>query len=250
MAIPIVERVRRAARAFNSQPIDMKQLEKQIDAMVQSGELPTQETMAKESAAPEIEKQAGDKSKLDIRRTESNLAYAYTYPILRNWVESIAKRHGKVPEYGAFERDMYMANIWRHEPILAGAVYSMTAKMVSLKWHVLGRRLQAKKSAELLARAAFMGGFDWGGFISSTAQDFYTCNTGVFWETPKDGDPIYGKLADLGHIDSLSCTLTGNSQFPVIYSSSQTGQTLKFRPGEFIHFSSLPSPREIDLGKG
>lgn len=247
MATSILERIRRASRAFSQNPIDMKQLEKQLDTMIASGELPTQEAVDQQV---EIEKQAGDASKLDIRRTKNDLAYVYTYSLLRNWVNDLSKKVKKLPMHDTFERDQYMSEVWREEPILAGAVYSMTAKMVSLKWHVIGRRLQSKRAAELLSRAAYMGGFDWGGFISATSQDFYTCNPGVFWETPKEGNILSGRLADIGHIDAMSCTLTGNSQFPMVYSSEETGQVLRFQPGEFIHFSSMPSARERSLGRG
>jgi hypothetical protein len=126
----------------------------------------------------------------------------------------------------------------------------MTAKMTALRWSITGRAKPAKLAARVYARAAHMGGDDWGGFLSSTAEDFYTVNRGVFWETPRYGNHLSGKLADLGHIDALSCTLTGNKKYPMVYSSETTGQIVRFRPGEFVHFASMPSPREEDLGSG
>lgn len=187
------------------------------------------------------------KSKLDVRNTSHDLALVTLYGSLRSWYKSKVE---KIPTYEDPGRDEYISEIWREEPILAGAVYSMTAKMTAMRWTVTGRRKRAMDAARLFAEAAHMDGYDWGGFISSTAADFYTTNRGVFWETPRVGNSLYGKLAEIGHIDSLACTLTGNKKLPMIYSSESSGQVIRFKHGEYIHFSSMPSPRERHLGIG
>lgn len=193
------------------------------------------------------DKQRKKKSKLDVRRTNTDLAYFSFYNYLRSWVNANSEN---VPDYGDPTRDLYLSRLWRMEPIMAGAVYSMTAKMTALRWSITGRAKPAKTAARVFARAAHMGGYDWGGFLSSTAEDFYTVNRGVFWETPRYGNAVSGKLADLGHIDALACTLTGNTKYPMVYASETTGQIVRFKPGEYVHFTSMPSPREKDLGSG
>lgn len=215
---------------------DMKAVSKQLDLLITNGDLPTEE------------KAIQDTSKLDIRNTDHDFAYGAAFRSIRMALYRPDVK--KIPEYGTLDRDVFLSEFWMKEPILAGAVYSMSAKMSALKWLVSGPRLKAINTARLLARAAFIGGFDWGGFIGSTANDFYTTNNGVYWETPKEGDARYGKLADVGHIDSLCCTMTGNTESPMVYVSENTGQTLRFQFGEFIHYASLPSPRERWLGLG
>jgi hypothetical protein len=207
-----------------------------IDAKIASGQLPTE---SKERS-----------SKLDVRKTDHDLGYAFMYSNLRNWLYKSTSKWKELPPRDSPDRDVFLADSWKLEPILAGAVYSMTAKMVALKWTCTGKKLQALRCAKMFSRAAHMGGYDWGGFISPVAEDFYSTNRGVFIETAKDGDPLYSPMVDLGHIDALCCGLTGNSRYPVIYQSEMVGQTLRFAPGEFIHFCSLPSPRERDLGSG
>lgn len=59
-----------------------------------------------------------------------------------------------------------------------------------------------------------------------------------------------GGLAEIGHIDSVNCYLTGNKITPMIYYSDTTGQTIFFKPGEYTHFSSMPCARERFLGLG
>jgi hypothetical protein len=51
-------------------------------------------------------------------------------------------------------------------------------------------------------------------------------------------------------MDALCCQLTGNTKIPVEYNSELTGQRIRFKPGEVMHFSSLPSTREINVGAG
>jgi hypothetical protein len=210
----------------------IEQVSKSIDTMLQNGAM--------------TEKEAVDsKSKLYIRNSTTDLAYASAYHLLRGFSQKI----DKIPEYGNADRDIYISNIWRKEPILAGAIYSMSAKMTAQSWRIAGRRNAALKFARMFARAAHVGGYDWGGFISSISQDFYTTDRGVFIETPRERD-MTSPITEIGHIDAMCCYLTGNMNIPVEYNSDLTGQRIRFRPGEVMHFSSLPSTREIDVGAG
>jgi hypothetical protein len=234
----LLDRFKQGFKAFASAPTEAVAAQR-IDFILDPSTTPE-----------ELEKYIVEKSsdsKLDIRKTTHDLALANFYMGLRSYYGSHIT---KIPPYGDPGRDEYISNIWRHEPIMAGAVYSMTAKMTALRWTVTGRRKKAMDFARVLAEAAHIDGYDWGGFISSTAQDFYLVNRGVFWETPRVGDSTYGKLSDLGHIDALSCTLTGNKDTPMLYMSEMTGQAIRFRHGEYIHFASLPSARERHLGIG
>ena len=223
-------------KAFKTAP-DFRRASAQLDTMIANGTLQTLDQEMKQSPQEE------DKSKLDIRHTDRDIAYASLYSALRGFV----RRGCECPEYGTLDRDIHLSEMWMDEPILAGAIYSMVAKMTALSWTVTGRKRVAKTAAEMFATAAHIDGYDWGGFISSTAEDFYTTDRGVFWETPRDG---LFKMTDIGHIDALNCTLTGNRKRPMTYISDTMGQTIRFKPGEYIHFTSLQSPREKYLGIG
>lgn len=220
-------------------------IEKQLDGMIESGQLPSAAII--DDWIEEKASSKGHKSKLKVRRTMNDLAYSGLY---FQYLRDYARGKDAVPVYGSLDRDHYLSAIWKSEPILAGAVYSMSAKMVSLKWQISGRRNLAIYYAKLLSRAAYMGGYGWGGFSSPSAEDFYTTDRGVFWETARVGNPMYGKLADIGHIDALQCTLTGNTKRPIHYMSALTGQSIRFKPGEVAHFASMNSPREEYLGMG
>ena len=232
--------IRESARILNGSP-DIERAEKQLSSAISAGTLPTYERAFEELKARR-------RSRIDIRNTsQDNSFYLQSFGFIRE----MSAGKNEAPPYGDIGRDTYLNNFWRKEPILAGAVYSMAAKMTSLNWQVSGKKNIALDYAKMFAAALYAtDGSDWGGFVSSTAQDFYTTDRGVFWETPRIGNSVYGKLADLAHVDSLACTLTGNSKHPMIYHSDVTGQTIKFKAGEFIHFASMPSAREEYFGAG
>lgn len=217
---------------------DLKSVSDAISAGIDAGVVPSLDT---------VEKALGSKaSKLDIRKYEHDVAYASLLAGLRTF----ASRSEKIPAYGSSEEDRLLSSIWRTEPILAGAIYSMSAKMTAMSWKITGKRASALRIARMFANAAYIDGRSWDGFLASTTQDFYTTNRGVFWETPRAGKTEYGQLSDIGHIDALNCTLTGNIRTPMEYVSEVTGQNVKFKQGEYLHFASLPSPREEHLGIG
>lgn len=235
--------VKGGIRAFRGAP-DFRVASEALDRMIEAGELPT------------IEKQVSTTSRRDVMKTTDD--QVTSFQVFNAWRSYFMNRApDKLPEYGLRDRDIVLSEFWKMEPILAGAVYSMSAKMSSMKWTITGPRLKGLAAAKLLARAEHMRGSDWGGFMSSSAVDFYTTNNGVFWEVARskvsrDGkiNRLAGNLSDIGHIDSLACMLTGNRKTPMVYYSELTGQELRFKAGQFISFTSLPSPREIYLGIG
>lgn len=235
----IIQRFQKAVKAFNSS-VDMEQVSKQLNAMIASGDLPVGDA---------TEKQSTHDSKLSVRSNDTNLAYAGLYYGMRSWLgrtNDVLKKY----QYDDPSRDIALSEVWMREPLLAGTIYSMCAKFSALKWTMTGKRLPARRAADILSEAAHMDGWGWGPYIASVANDFYACNRGTFTETAKEGDPAYGALNSIGHIDALACTLTGNKKTPMWYLSDTTGQSLPFRPGEYFHFASMPSPRERYLGIG
>lgn len=190
----------------------------------------------------------GVKNKLKIYRTSHDL-YAYHASILRNVVQRYNDKYVLSP-HGDPQRDFILAEYWKSEPILAGAVYSMSAKMSTLSWQIHGTKRMATRYANLYSGMLSMNGMGWGDAISVTAQDFYTLDRGSFWITPRTGSHLTGALKEIGVIDALCCAMTGNWRMPVLYQSAVTGQLERLRPGEFAHFASLVSPREEFFGIG
>lgn len=154
-----------------------------------------------------------------------------------------------IPARGTYAYMMWADDLWKNEPILAGAVYSMEAKMSSMTWRVEGGKNGASKVAHMLARARHLGGNDWTGFIAPEAIDFYTQDNGVWIDVVRASEP-YGQITDIATIDTRNCVLTGNAAIPMYYSSSTLSQELWYKPWQFIHFTSMPLPNERTLGLG
>lgn len=164
-------------------------------------------------------------------------------------IMQLSKTAQDMPKRGTYGYTEWLDSIWKQEPILAGAVYSMVAKMQSMTWIIKGRRSASRKSAIMLAEAAHMNGHGWTGFISPSAQDFYVQDNGVWWGMLRLGGK-YGKLASLHYIDTRCCIPTGNAAHPMYYHSSLTSDEHWYQPQEYIHFNSMPSGDERDLGVG
>lgn len=168
--------------------------------------------------------------------------------IWRSMIMSCRKT-SDIPARGSYEYVEWIDALWKDEPILAGAVYSMEAKMQSMTWRVEGGKINASKVAHMLARARHLSGNDWSGFIAASAIDFYTQDNGVWWDVTRNSEP-WGQISDLATIDTRNCTLTGNAQTPMYYCSDTVSQELWYKPWQFIHFTSMPLPNERYLGLG
>lgn len=218
---------------------DVDQIGKAIDALQQK------QTMAIDIGSQE--KEYNPNNRLQIYRNQHNLLSFYTSTLGaavhrtngNNVLENIPPDD---PGY-----DFVLDGFWKKEPILAGAVYSMSAKMSSLSWTVMGTRRKASYYANVLSNSYSMNGVGWGDTISSTAQDYYTLNRGSFWHTLRSTRTM---LDEIAYMDALSCAMTGNMMKPVYYSSEVTGQQLYLDRTEYAHFVSMPSSRERNMGLG
>lgn len=171
------------------------------------------------------------------------------YSNMWQFITSLVGKDSEIPRRGTYAYQLWLDSIWKEEPILAGAVYSMEAKMQAMTWTVEGGRNNAGAASRMLARAQYMNGNDWSGFIGSSAVDFYTQDGGVWWQAVRE-DGQWSRMVDLAHIDTLCCIPTGSTAVPMLYRSALTDEVRWFKAGEFIHFVSLPMPREKDLGVG
>jgi hypothetical protein len=173
-----------------------------------------------------------------------------TYLPLFSQIMSLARGSDEIPTRNTYEYVLWLDELWKKEPILAGAVYSMAAKMQSMTWKVEGGRNNAGYIARMLARFRHLSGEGWIGAIGSSAIDFYSQNGGVWWDVAREGSSQWGRISDLATIDTRCCILTGNASVPMYYRSSITDDEHWYKPGEFIHFVSMPLPEERGLGIG
>lgn len=163
------------------------------------------------------------------------------------WLARVAD---EVPGYWSKARDVYLAKFWQTEPLLAGAVYSMCAKVAALDFRLIGAPKSRNRFREVLLSADFGSG--WVHFVSRVVQDLLTQDNGAFIELLRpenatSNSPVYG----ISHMDSQKCERTGVPAKPVKYRKrAGTHASRELNWWEVIALSDLPSPRDELKGVG
>ncbi len=158
------------------------------------------------------------------------------------------------------DRDEKLGNFWPTEPILAGAVYSMVAKVAALDFKLKGRPKTRERYRNILLSADLGSG--WVNFICKIVLELLTQDNGAFIELlrPK-GAPARSPVRGIAHVDSQRCERTGVLSEPVHYrpeigiprkvrgAITRDGM-IPFKWYEIIALADLPSPREKHKGRG
>ena len=172
-------------------------------------------------------------------------ALAHEIPIVFNF----AATGERTPQWPSRERDIYLDEFWRSESILAGAVYSMVAKIAALDYKITGPRAAVQKSIKMLQRAHFGAG--WLNFIQRVALDLFTQDNGAFIELCRaEGAGPMQRVLEIAHIDSQQCSRTGDPDNPVDYTNPFTSDVHRLNWADVVPMSDMPSSRERHAGAG
>lgn len=160
---------------------------------------------------------------------------------------------GDIAPWWSSQRDAELRVFWRQtgNDILQGAVSSMIKKFKSMNWVVEGPERVAKRYQDVLANAEFEKG--WGALLSPVIEDYLVTDKGAFIEVLGKGDAsgaIEGPALGLAHMDSGRCTLTGDLEYPVLFSNVKTDKPHKIHHSRVIHLVDMPSPNEAMNGVG
>lgn len=166
------------------------------------------------------------------------------------WIARVAD---EIPSYGDPSRDEYLDEFWRTEPMLAGAVYSMCAKVAALDFKLVGPEKTRSRYKRVLMGADL--GQGWVSFVMKVTQDLLTSDNGAFIELLREPDePATAPVRGVAHLDSHRCTRTGDVEEPVIYTRSahsrKDTKQVKLKWWEVMSLADMPSPRENMKGKG
>lgn len=173
--------------------------------------------------------------------------YEQSMPILFAW----GAQYDDTPQWWTPERDIYLRNFWKREPLLSGAVYTVQSKIKTTSWKLTGAPKQVTRYENLLGAADF--GKGWGEFISRWLEDILTQDNGGWIELMGEGDPqgqLVGPVTGVAHLDAAQVYRTGNLQYPVIYHSPITGQRHLMHTSRVANITSMPSPKENMYGVG
>jgi len=154
------------------------------------------------------------------------------------------ERPDEVPKWGQARRNLYLREFAKTEPILSGAVFSMVSKMVSSDWKIVGGRNRVSHFHDILSGAE--DGKGWGYFIDRAVQDYICTDMGAIVELGREpGGPVAG----IYNIDSCRAQLTGNVEYPLVYSPVNGGE-IRLAAQEFSRVVDLPSSDESRNGLG
>lgn len=141
-------------------------------------------------------------------------------------------------------RDRQLRHFWKTEGILAGAIYSMAARIGSLPVNVTGGPRGKAKAQALLHNLD----------VQKLVVDLFTTDNGIFIERVGPGrpdKPLNPRLIQaLAVMDSGQCWRTFDPEFPVIYINPYTSQYHKLHYSRVITGSSMPQPDELARGIG
>lgn len=159
---------------------------------------------------------------------------------------NMAAQADEAPRWSIYPmmRDRYLDNLWKSEGIIAGTLYSMTARFGALPYKVDGPKRAKQRSNDLLHN------FD----AKKWALDLLTCDNGAFIEKIGPGRPDKALnrnlVLGLSVMDSLQCWRTFDPEFPVIYINPYTAAYHKIHYSRVIMASSMPVNRELARGIG
>ncbi len=163
-----------------------------------------------------------------------------------------------IPPWWSPSRDSELRKFWKRSDHLAGAVYTMEARMTAITKKVVPldpsnrvHLMQAELMSELLDQTPEYGE-GWTSFYTKFVEELLTQDNGVFVEIigdgPQDG-PIIGHPISVSILDSSQCQRTGNVNYPVIYTDDRGGRH-KIHRSRVMFTSQMPSPDSTMLGVG
>ncbi len=156
-----------------------------------------------------------------------------------------------IPEWGNPSRVDKLREFARQEPILVGALSSMTSKAVSLDWQITGGRNRVTRYQEILAEAD--AGAGWSFFLDRLLQDYWQADQGGFVELGRHGKngPVLGVYnLDAGTMQLLASPKTPAAYYPRLITGAVSGKRIPLEPSDYTRIVDMPTPDESKAGLG
>lgn len=179
---------------------------------------------------------------------------AETYTAL--WIQ-IASEVDDFPGWSIYpgRRDRLLRRFWKTEPIVAGALYSLVARIKSIPHTItssIDEELAVRFQEEILNYADLGRGFN--SLKAKTLVDLLTQDNGFFWELEGPGDPNRERLGNIltgiHHLDSGQCFRTFDPEYPVLYVNPIDNSRHRMHYTRIYSSSNMPQPNETARGIG
>ena len=173
--------------------------------------------------------------------------------------ELLMNFQGIIRPWWSTKRDSQLREFWKKGDHLAGAMFAMEAKMVTIPFHIEPRDFSIKSHIKQAERAtrylmeASEYGQGWSFFFGKSIKDLLSQDNGRFIEVVGRGSktgPIVGQPITVEVLDAAQCQRTGDPEFPVIYTDPKKGKRHKMHYTRIMFDSQMPSPQERMYGVG
>lgn len=136
-------------------------------------------------------------------------------------------------------RDLQLRSFWPTETLLAGAVYTVSARNAAFNFALRGPRAVTSAVLQMLHEANF--GEGWMDFVIKASVDLYTTDNGSFMEVIRPQDSPDSPVVGIAHLDSWRCRRTGRWDAPVVYTDLE-GRDHLLKWYQAIALTEFPSP--------
>lgn len=155
-----------------------------------------------------------------------------------SFIWSLSNLADGLPNWGDLSRDSCLRAFWKTDSILAGAMSSMTQKMISLGWTVSGTKNRARRLSRVLYTANDGKGHS--DFMGRFTQDFLATDRGAHIELGFDD---MDNVAAIWNIDALDMVPRRDPDFPYWYLGGKKSP-IKVAWNEVVNVKSMPSPSD------
>lgn len=160
----------------------------------------------------------------------------------------------EIPRWSIYPgaRDYRLRQFYKMEPIMAGAVYSLEARMKSMDWQLNSEDERGVTAAELMLESADLGG-GLRSLLGKTVIDLCTQDNGAFWEIVGRGNPdsaLIGAPTGVNYLDPARCYRTYDPEYPVLYIDPVDGSNHRLHRTRVVMMSSMTQPDELGRGVG
>jgi hypothetical protein len=154
--------------------------------------------------------------------------------------------------YDLKARDAQLRTFWVTEPILASAIYMMSARMAAMQVEIVGSDSKAPRPRNTIRAASKLlssadRGKGWQHFISKLMIDVFTQDNGGFIEAIRRDNSPDSPVLGIAHLDAHRCDRTGDPETPVIY-RDRKGREHKLAWWQVYTVEDMPSPVEEMYG--
>lgn len=130
-----------------------------------------------------------------------------------------------IPQWGSEvgRRDRMLRQLFIKEPMIAGAVFSISAANAAFRWEIQTENEQLQELVTTMLRTAQFGK-GWTDFIARLTVDLLTQDNGAFIEIVREKSDPTSPVLGIAVLEANRCQRTGNPKTPVIYTDEHSNR--------------------------